>query len=107
MSEPRLYLLTPPLSGPSTFGDDLAAALDAAPVACVRLRMAGGDEDALRRTADQLREIAHTRDVAIVLYTPHVKRRLQSHLKSIRHLDVGPVIATESLSQLRDRVMAG
>lgn len=72
MSEPRLYLLTPPLSGPSTFGDQLAAALDAAPVACVRLRMAGGDEDALRRTADQLREICHARDVAIVL-TDHYR----------------------------------
>ena len=29
----RLYLLTPPLSGPSTFDDALKAALDAAPVA--------------------------------------------------------------------------
>lgn len=72
MSEPRLYLLTPPLSGPSTFGEDLAAALDAAPVACVRLRMSSGDEDALRRTADQLREVAHARDVAFVL-TDHYR----------------------------------
>lgn len=72
MSEPRLYLLTPPLAGPSTFADDLAAALDAAPVACVRLRMARDDEDALRRAADQLREVAHARDVAIVL-TDHYR----------------------------------
>ncbi|MEL6794997.1 MAG: thiamine phosphate synthase [Pseudomonadota bacterium] len=72
MSAPRLYLLTPPLSGPSTFADELAAALDAAPFACVRLRMSAADEDALRRTADQLREVCHARDVALVL-TDHYR----------------------------------
>lgn len=72
MSEPRLYLLTPPLSGPSTFVDDLSAALDAAPAACVRLRMGVTDEDTLRRTADQLREACHARDVALVL-TDHYR----------------------------------
>lgn len=93
MSEPRLYLLTPPLSGPSTFGEDLAAALDAAPVACVRLRMAGGDEDALRRTADQLREIAHARDVAIVL---------TDHYRLVRPLGLDGVHLADARLTVRD-----
>ncbi len=72
MSEPRLYLLTPKLTEAAPFADALAAALDAAPAACVRLRMAAEGEDPLRRVADALREIAHARDVAFVL-TDHYR----------------------------------
>lgn len=72
MSEPRIYLLTPPLREAGEFADSLAAALDAAPVACVRLRMGVEGEDALRRAADALREVAHARDVALVL-TDHYR----------------------------------
>ncbi|MEM7546838.1 MAG: thiamine phosphate synthase [Pseudomonadota bacterium] len=68
----RLYLITPALSAPSTFADALSAALDAAPVACVRLRTATEDEDMIRRIADQLREVCHPRDVALVL-TDHFR----------------------------------
>lgn len=68
----RLYLLTPPLSGPSTFTEALKAALDAAPVACVRIRLGTTDEDSIRRAADQMREVCHAYDVALVI-TDHFR----------------------------------
>jgi thiamine-phosphate pyrophosphorylase len=64
---PQLYLVTPPAFDPAPFGDVLAAVLDAVPVACLRLSLATQDEDALARAADTLREVAHARDVAIVI----------------------------------------
>lgn len=64
---PGLYLITPPLTDAAPFLPKLAEALDAADIACIRLRVAGEDEDALRRAADQVREVAHQRDVAVTL----------------------------------------
>ncbi len=69
---PGIYLITPPLEDPAPFLPLLAEALDAVEVACVRLRMAGEDEDTLRRAADQVREVAHARDVAVTL-TDHFR----------------------------------
>ncbi len=69
---PGLYLITPPLTEAEPFLPMFAEALDAVEIACVRLRMAGDDEDALRRAADHLREAAHQRDVAITL-TDHFR----------------------------------
>ncbi len=43
----RLYLVTPPAID-ATFGDRLAAALDAGDVAAVQLRLKDVDDDALR-----------------------------------------------------------
>lgn len=68
----RLYLVTPPLTEVGDFATSLQAALDAAPVACVRIAMAVEDEDLLRRAADQIREVCHTFDVAITL-TDHYR----------------------------------
>jgi len=64
---PQLYLITPPAFDPVPFGEGLARVLDALPVACLRLAMAGNDEDEISRAADALRDIAHSRDVAIVI----------------------------------------
>jgi thiamine-phosphate pyrophosphorylase len=64
---PQLYLVTPPAFEPEAFATQLAPLLDAAPVACLRLAMAGNDEDAIARAADRLRELAHARDVALVI----------------------------------------
>lgn len=64
---PQLYLLTPPAFDPAPFADTLARVLDALPVACLRLTMAGNDEDMISRSADAMREVAHARDVAIVI----------------------------------------
>lgn len=69
---PGLYLVTPPrlavggLDVPS-FSTDLAAALDAAPVACVQLRIKGVPDDTVRRAADLLRPVAHQREVAFLI----------------------------------------
>lgn len=64
---PQLYLITPPSFELAPFGETLARLLDGVPVACLRLAMAGTDEDRISRAADTLREIAHARDIAIVI----------------------------------------
>lgn len=64
---PRLYLLTPPEIELSQFPDSLARVLDAHPVACLRLDLATRDEDRISRAADACREVAHVRDVAVVV----------------------------------------
>lgn len=64
---PQLYLVTPPSFDPEPFGALVARIVDALPVACLRLAMAGRDEDRIARAADHLREIAHARDIAIVI----------------------------------------
>lgn len=63
---PQLYLMTPAGALASTLGPQLAAVMDAFPVACLRIR-AGAEEDELGRLADLAREIAHARDVAVVI----------------------------------------
>ena len=63
----QIYLTTPPSIEDGHFGEALSAVLDAVPVACLRLALATRDENALARAADHLREIAHARDVAIVV----------------------------------------
>lgn len=64
---PKLYLNTPYLFEPDAFGDQLARALDAGPVACVRLRLKGGTEDEIKFAMERLRPICHSRDVALVI----------------------------------------
>lgn len=65
--QPQLYLLTPPVIELSQFPDQLAAVLDAHEVACIRLALATQDEDRIARAGDACREVAHARDVAIVV----------------------------------------
>ncbi|ROU04016.1 thiamine phosphate synthase [Histidinibacterium lentulum] len=66
---PQLYLISPPAFELSTFPARLAACLDLAEVACVRLALATRDEDVICRAADALREVTHSRDVALVIET--------------------------------------
>ena len=63
---PQLYLIAPALITASELGPRLSAVLDAHPVACLRLPGAG-DETELGRIADIARDIAHARDVAVVI----------------------------------------
>ncbi len=65
--QPQLYLITPPEITLSSFPDRLARVLDAVPVACLRMALSTRDEDEISRAADTLREVAHARDVAIVI----------------------------------------
>lgn len=64
---PQLYLITPPAFEPGAFADRLAQVLDGVEVACARLALATQDEDRLLRAADALREVAHARDVPLVI----------------------------------------
>ena len=65
--QPQIYLITPPQFDLSVFPPTLAGLLDAHAVACVRLSLAGSDEDTIARAGDALRGVAHARDVALVV----------------------------------------
>lgn len=64
---PQLYLITPRAFELAEFLPRLESVLDAAPVACLRLALAAGEEDTLTRAADALRETAHGRDIPLVI----------------------------------------
>ncbi len=68
---PQLYLVTPPEIDLDTYPALLGQVLDAADIACIRLDLATRDEDRIARAADACREVAHARDIAIVI-TDHV-----------------------------------
>lgn len=85
--QPQIYLITPPAITLSTFPDQLARVLDGAEIACIRLALAGGDEDAISRAADACREVAHARDVALVI-SNHVLLAQRLGLDGV-HLDDG------------------
>lgn len=63
---PQLYLVTPLGAAAGALGPLLGEVLDRVPAACLRIR-AGDDIDELGRLADVARDIAHTRDIAVVI----------------------------------------
>ncbi|MDD9715653.1 thiamine phosphate synthase [Dinoroseobacter sp. PD6] len=67
--QPQLYLVTPPEIELSSFPGTLARLLDGAEIACVRLALSTRDEDRIARAADACREVAHARDVPLVIDT--------------------------------------
>lgn len=67
LEQPQIYLITPPVFALGQFADTLALVLDSTEIACIRLAMASQDEDDIARAADSLREVAHARDVALVI----------------------------------------
>jgi thiamine-phosphate pyrophosphorylase len=64
---PQITLITPPVFDPEVFSDRIARVLDGMAIACLRLSLGTKDEDTLMRAADAAREVAHARDVAIVI----------------------------------------
>jgi len=62
----QLYLISPPTID-AGFGDRLAAALDAGPVAAFQLRLKGIDDHAIARLAEPLQAICAARDVAFII----------------------------------------
>ena len=64
---PQITLITPPVFDLETYPARLAAVLDAVDIACLRLSLASRDEDVILRAADACRQVAHQRDVAIVI----------------------------------------
>ena len=83
---PQIYLLTPPDFELSAFPEQLSGVLDAFEIACLRLALASQDEDRLSRAADAVREIAHARDVAVVIDT-HVALAERLGLDGVHLLD--------------------
>ncbi len=83
--QPQIYLITPPAITLSTFPDQLSRVLDGAEIACIRLALAGSDEDTIARTADACREVAHAHDVALVI-SNHVLLAQRLGLDGV-HLD--------------------
>ena len=64
---PQIYLVTPPAFRPDEFVGVLSRVLDGAEIACLRLSLAAGDAAEIGRAADQLRGLAHARDVPVVV----------------------------------------
>ena len=65
--QPQIYLISPPSFELDVFPEQLARVLDAAEVACVRLDLVSRDEDVLLRSADALRTVTDSRDIALVI----------------------------------------
>lgn len=86
MDIPQIYLVTPPNFELTDFGAQLAAVLDAYPIACLRLSLASRDEDDLSRAADHLREIVHARDIPLVI-SEHIKLVERLGLDGVHLLD--------------------
>jgi len=63
----RLYLITPAISGPELFADELERALGAGDIAAVLLRLAGGAERVLIERTKRIAALVQSRDVALVL----------------------------------------
>jgi len=86
--QPQIYLLTPPVIDLMRFPDQLAAVMDAHEIACVRIALAARDADDLGRAADALREVAHARDVAILI-ADHVALAERHGLDGVHLSDAG------------------
>ncbi|SEM58328.1 thiamine-phosphate pyrophosphorylase [Gemmobacter aquatilis] len=92
IDRPQLYLITPPEFDLDVFPQRLAAVLDTAEVACVRLALASRDEDRVARAADALREVAHARDVALVI---------EKHVLLVERLGLDGVHLTDGSRSIR------
>lgn len=89
---PQITLITPPALDLEIFPDRLAAVLDSVDIACLRLSLAGKDEDMIARAADACRMVAHARDVAIVI---------ENHMLMVQRLGLDGVHLTDGARQVR------
>lgn len=89
---PQIYLVTPPAFDLDAFPDRLAAVLDAADVACLRLALASRDEDEVARAADTLRGLAHERDIPLVI---------ERHVQLVTRLGLDGVHLTDGARSIR------
>lgn len=90
--QPQIYLITPHEFELSRFPDRLAAVLDAHEVACLRLALATQDEDRIARAADACREVAHSRDIMLVI---------ESHLMMVERMGLDGVHLTDGARSVR------
>jgi len=89
---PQITLVTPPELELSSFPDLLHRTLDAAPVACLRLALSTRDEDRIARAADALREVAHARDIPLVI---------EGHVLLVGRLGLDGVHLTDGARSMR------
>jgi thiamine-phosphate pyrophosphorylase len=90
--QPQVYLITPPQIDLDSFPDMLARILDTHEIACLRLALSSKDEGVIARTADPLREIAHARDVALVI---------EDHVMLVEKLGLDGVHLTDGARTVR------
>ena len=90
--QPQLYLITPPSLVADDFGPQLAAVLDGIDIACVRLALAETDEGEIARAADILRDVAHARDVPLVV---------ERHVALVEKLGLDGVHLTDAARSVR------
>lgn len=88
---PQVVLITPPAPDDG-FPGQLAILLDAVEVACLRLSLAATDEHDLTRMADAVRQVAHARDVAVVI---------ERHVEMARRLGLDGVHLTDGARTVR------
>ncbi|MGR3248523.1 MAG: thiamine phosphate synthase [Paracoccus sp. (in: a-proteobacteria)] len=101
---PQLYLMTPAGARASALGPLLTEVMDRVPTACLRIR-GGAEEDELGRLADLAREIAHARDVAVVI-DDHVKLAQRHGLDGV-HLTDGARSVRYARKELGDDAIVG
>ncbi|MBC9245741.1 thiamine phosphate synthase [Paracoccus sp. 11-3] len=101
---PQLYLMTPAGAQASTLAPLLSDVMDRFPVACLRIR-GGAEEDELGRLADLAREIAHQRDVAVVI-DDHVRLAQRHGLDGV-HLTDGTRGVREARKELGTDAIVG
>lgn len=90
--KPQIYLVTPPELELDVFPTRLAQVLDSAEVACLRMALATRDEDKILRAGDALREVAHARDVPLVIET---------HVLMVERLGLDGVHLTDGARSVR------
>jgi thiamine-phosphate pyrophosphorylase len=89
---PQITLITPPAIDLEIFPDLLARVMDAAEIACLRLSLAAQEEDMIARAADACRQVAHARDVAIVI---------EQHVLMVERLGLDGVHLTDGARSVR------
>lgn len=92
-NETQLYLITPADAGLNFYTESFAPLLDQFPVACVRLGLQSDDADDIRRHADQLREVAHARDISALI---------TDHYRFVTDIGMDGVHRTDGAKHLRD-----
>src|SRR4051794_478516 len=101
---PRLYLVTPPILDPGAIADDLAAALNAADIAAVLVRLAAGEERDLIERVAALRILIQSNGAALLLDNhPALVARTQA---DGAHL-TGPDALKAAASALKPNYIAG
>jgi thiamine-phosphate pyrophosphorylase len=65
-----LYLVTPPIADPLAFRPLLIAALEAAPIICVWLKVSAEDDKAAQRIAQAMAQVIQDKGVAVLIDAP-------------------------------------